>query len=71
MSEKQIKVLSLIGKVSGLLTAGAAKIEMIPDKYAWAGVIIALLASATKDAVMWLGDLWDDGKLNKSYDPNK
>lgn len=69
MSEKQIKVLTLLGKVSGLLTLASAKIELIPDKYAWVGVIVAVLASTVKDVVSWLGDLWDDGKLNKSYKP--
>jgi hypothetical protein len=69
MSEKQIKVLTLLGKVSGLLTAASAKIEFIPEKYAIVGVIVAILASTIKDTVSWLGDLWDDGKLNKSYKP--
>ncbi len=67
MSEKQIKILALLGKVGGVLTAAAAKVEMLPDKYAIGGVIVAVLASTLKDAAMWLGDLWDDGKLNKSY----
>lgn len=67
MNEKQIKILSLIGKIGGVLTAAAAKVEMLPDKYAIGGVIVAVLASTLKDTAMWLGDMWDDGKLNKSY----
>lgn len=69
MSEKQIKIISLIGKVSGVAAAAAAKLEFLPDKFAWAGVIVLMVASAGKDLAMYLGDLWDDGKLNKSYKP--
>jgi len=69
MSEKQTKILTTLGKISGVLAAVSAKAAIIPDKYALVGVIIAVLASTVKDTICWLGDLWDDGKLNKSYKP--
>lgn len=69
MNEKQTKILTTLGKVSGALTAIAAKADMIPDKYALIGVIVVVLSSTIKDVVMALGDLWDDGKINKSYKP--
>lgn len=69
MSEKQTKIITTLFKISGALTAVAGKVEFIPEKYAIVGVIVAILASTAKDAIMWLGDLWDDGKLNKSYKP--
>lgn len=69
MNEKQTKILTTIGKVGGILTAAAAKVEFLPEKYALIGVIVAVAASTVKDLVCWLGDMWDDGKLNKSYKP--
>ena len=67
MNEKKLKVITTLGKVSGFLTMVSAKSDLIPEKYAWVGVVIILASSVLKDTVMLLGDLWDDGKLNKSF----
>lgn len=67
MNENKVKTLTLLGKAAGFLAIIASKTDMIPEKYAWAGVILMLLSSLTKDAFMKLGDLWDNGKLDNSF----
>lgn len=67
MNEKKAKVLTLIGKISGVLIAIAGKTDFIPEKYAWVGVLITIISSTFKDIFMFLGDLWDDGKIDKSF----
>lgn len=69
MNEKKVKILTTIGKVAGILTAIGGKAEFLPPKFAWVGVVVVIAASTAKDAMMMLGDLWDDGKINKSYNP--
>ncbi len=67
MTEKQTKTLTVLGKIAGIVTTICSYSEMIPPKFAWIGVIIAILSSTIKDVMAFLGDWWDDGVINKSY----
>lgn len=58
-----LKILSLIGKVAGFVTALNA-IPFIPQE---AGIYIFAGASILKDVVNRIGDLVDDGKENQSF----
>lgn len=67
MTEKQTKTLTVLGKITGVVTTLSSYNEMIPHKFMWVGVIIAIVSSALKDVMGFLGDWWDDGVINKSY----
>lgn len=70
MNEKQIKTVTLLGKVSGVATALSAKAALLPEKYTMIGIIIAIVASFTKDAAMYLTNLWDNkASCNKPNTP--
>ncbi|MDO8335181.1 MAG: hypothetical protein Q7T74_00135 [Candidatus Saccharibacteria bacterium] len=71
MNERNIKILTTLTKIVGILTALAGHVEMIPTKWQWIGALAVLLASTLKDVIMMLGDLWDDGQINKSYNPEQ
>lgn len=58
-----IKILSLVGKVAGVI-AGLNVIPFVPPQY---GVFIFAGASILKDVVNRVGDLVDDGKQNDSF----
>jgi len=66
---KSIKILSLLGKVLGLLTSLSAYADAIPAKWAPVGIIAFGVASILKDSVNRLGDLLDDGQINQSFTP--
>jgi hypothetical protein len=66
MTEKQTKTLTLLGKISGVVTTICGYSEMIPPKFAFVGVIIMIVSSTLKDTIAYLGDYWD-GKLNQSF----
>lgn len=67
MNEKKLKIITTVVKVAGIATSVASFVGGLPEKYQWVGLLITGLASAAKDAAMWLGDLWDDGVINKSF----
>jgi hypothetical protein len=67
MTEKQSKTLTLLGKISGVATTICGYSEMIPPKFAFVGVIIMIVSSTLKDTIAYLGDFWDDGKINQSF----
>ena len=58
-----IKILSLVGKVAGVI-AGLNVIPFVPPQY---GLFIFAGASILKDVVNRVGDLVDDGKQNYSF----
>ncbi len=60
---KSLKYLSLAGKIAGLVSA----LNVIPFVDPAVGVIVFAAASILKDSVNRIGDLLDDGKLNKSF----
>ena len=60
---KALKILSLVGKVAGLVTA----LNAIPFVDPTVGVIVFAAASILKDTVNRVGDLLDDGKPNASF----
>jgi len=58
-----LKILSLIGKIAGLVTA----LETIPFLDPQTGVLIFAAASLLKDTANRIGDLVDDGRVNRSF----
>ena len=64
MTSKTIRILSLIGKATGLVLTLAG-----PFQGSSTGLIIFAVASILKDAVNRLGDVLDDGKPNSSFKP--
>jgi len=64
---KAIKVISIVGKLAGLIAGGAAYADKIPEKYAAVGILVFGISSVLKDAVNRVGDLLDDGKENNSF----
>ena len=58
-----IKILSLVGKVAGVI-AGLNVIPFVPPQY---GLFIFAGASILKDMVNRVGDLVDDGKQSYSF----
>jgi len=58
-----IKILSLVGKVAGVI-AGLNAIPFVPPQY---GLFIFAGASILKDVVNRVGDLVDDGQQNDSF----
>jgi len=54
-----LKILSLIGKIAGLVTA----LETIPFLDPQTGVLILAAASLLKDTANRIGDLVDDGRV--------
>ncbi len=60
---KALRIVSWIGKLSGLVTA----LEVIPFVDPKLGVIIFAAASLLKDTANRIGDLMDDGKPNRSF----
>lgn len=64
MTSKTIRILSLIGKATGVALTIAG-----PFQGSATGLIIFAVASILKDAVNRLGDVFDDGKSNDSFKP--
>lgn len=64
MTSKTIRILSLVGKATGL-----ALTIVGPFQGSSTGLIIFAVASILKDAVNRLGDVFDDGKSNGSFTP--
>jgi hypothetical protein len=62
MNAKNIRILSLLGKLSGLALTIAG-----PFDSTMPGLIVFACASILKDAVNRLGDIFDDGKPNTSF----
>ncbi len=62
MSPKTIRILSFLGKATGLALTVAGPFSGTP-----VGLTIFAAASLIKDAVNRLGDLADDGKPNDSF----
>jgi len=67
MTERKLKTLTTLTKVAGFLTLLASGTGVLPEKWAWIGLVVGFGASVVKDSVMFLGDLWDDGQRNQSY----
>lgn len=67
MNEKKLKIVTTVVKIAGGIASVAAMLGGLPEKYQWIGLMAIGLASAAKDGAMWLGDLWDDGVINKSF----
>jgi uncharacterized membrane protein len=62
MNAKTLKILTLLGKITGAVLVFAAPFENHAiGLYVFAG------ASILKDLVNRVGDLLDDGKVNQSY----
>lgn len=59
-----LKILSLIGKGVGILSA--MDVTAITPKY---GVVIFFVSSLLKDIVNRIGDFLDDGQINQSFKP--
>jgi len=62
MTSKTIRILSLVGKATGVALTVAG-----PYQGSSTGLIIFAVASILKDAVNRLGDVLDDGKKNDSF----
>jgi hypothetical protein len=62
MKAKTIRILSFIGKATGLALTVAGPFSGTP-----VGLTVFAAASLLKDAVNRLGDLADDGKPNDSF----
>ena len=62
MNSKYVRVLSLIGKISGVALTIAAPFGSTAH-----GMIVFAGASILKDVVNRAGDLMDDGKPNDSF----
>jgi hypothetical protein len=62
MKAKTIRILSFIGKATGLALTVAGPFSGTP-----VGLTVFAAASFLKDAVNRLGDLADDGKPNDSF----
>ena len=62
MNAKTLRILSFIGKATGLALTFAGPFSGTP-----VGITIFAAASLLKDAVNRLGDLADDGKPNDSF----
>ena len=60
---KALKILSLVGKVAGFVSA----LNVIPFVDPKIGVIVFAAASILKDTVNRVGDLLDDGQPNQSF----
>jgi hypothetical protein len=60
---KSLKYLSLVGKIAGFVSA----LNVIPFVDPKIGIIVFAASSLLKDTVNRIGDLLDDGKLNKSF----
>ena len=60
---KALKILSLVGKVAGFVSA----LNVIPFVDPKIGVIVFAAASILKDMVNRVGDLLDDGQPNQSF----
>lgn len=62
---KALKILSYLGKIAGFISA----LDAIPFVDPKLGVLVFAAASILKDTVNRVGDLVDDGKPNKSFNP--
>ena len=67
MNAKTIKIISVAGKVAGLVAGGAAYADKLPEKWAAVGIIVFGVSSVLKDTVNRIGDILDDGKENGSF----
>lgn len=65
--KKLIRFLAMLAKLLGLVTV-LDKVPFIPPQW---GIPIFLLASLGKDFLVTLCDWLDDGKINKSFDPQR
>lgn len=64
MNTKTVRILSFIGKATGLALTVAGPFSGSPT-----GLIVFAAASFLKDAVNRFGDIYDDGKPNGSFPP--
>lgn len=64
---KSLKIISIIGKILGLVAGGAAYVDKLPEKWAAIGIIVFGISSVLKDTVNRVGDILDDGKENNSF----
>jgi hypothetical protein len=62
MNSKTIRILSLVGKATGLALTIAG-----PFQGSTTGLIIFAVASIVKDSINRLGDIFDDGRPNDSF----
>ena len=62
MTTKSLRILSFVGKATGLVLTFAGPFSGTP-----VGLTVFAVASLLKDAVNRLGDLADDGKPNDSF----
>lgn len=60
---KALKYLSYLGKLAGFIAA----LDTLPFIDPKLGIVIFAAASILKDTVNRIGDLLDDGKINKSF----
>ena len=65
MTERQIKIVTTIGKVCGLATTATSCLHFLPDKYTWVGPALILISSTCKDVLAFLNDLWDNTPKDK------
>lgn len=64
MNAKTLRILSLVGKATGLALTVAGPFSGTPT-----GMIVFAAASLLKDTVNRFGDIDDDGKANNSFPP--
>lgn len=62
MTSKTLRILSLVGKATGLALTIAG-----PFQGSTTGLIVFAVASILKDGVNRLGDIFDDGRPNDSF----
>lgn len=68
MKTKILQIIIPTVKWSGIIAASAATFAgVLPIEWAFYGLLIGQVASATKDSLLRVGDKLDDGKLNKSF----
>ncbi len=64
MSAKTLRILSFLGKATGLVLTVAGPFSSTPT-----GLILFAVSSLLKDAVNRFGDIYDDGKAKNSFPP--
>jgi hypothetical protein len=68
MKTKILQILIPGVKWAGVISSGAAAFStMLPPEWAFYGLLISNVASASKDTLLRVGDKLDDGKINKSF----
>lgn len=69
MKTNTLRTCSAVVKLVSILTGLASYVHMLPEKWSSIAVMVFMVASATKDYAISIGDVADDGKKNQSFNP--